>query len=47
MDGTFNKPVRAVTRLTGEDTFEVEVWDLQIGAMGQPVLFFSYTRRKS
>jgi hypothetical protein len=46
MDDTFNKPVKVVMRRIDDDHFEVEVWDLQIGEQGHPVLKFAYTRSK-
>lgn len=44
LDGTFNKPIKAVTKLIDENTFEFDIWDLQIGEHGHPVVKFVYTR---
>lgn len=46
LDGTYDKPVKSVTRKVDADHFTMQVWDLQIGAEGAPVLFYEYTRRK-
>jgi len=46
MDDTFNKPVKVVVRRVDDDHFDTEIWDLQIGEQGHPVLKFHYTRSK-
>lgn len=46
MDGTFNKPVKVLVRKVDENRFDMEIWDLQIGASGQAVIKYKYTRRK-
>jgi hypothetical protein len=47
MDDTYNKPVKVVSRKIDADHFETEVWDLQIGENGHPVLKYRYARKKS
>ncbi|MDJ0976460.1 MAG: DUF1579 family protein [Planctomycetota bacterium] len=45
LDGTFNKPVKVLVRKIDDNRFETEIWDLQIGANGKPVVIMKYTRR--
>ena len=46
MLGDKNHPLKTVTRITGDDTFELEVWDLGLGVEGAVVLKYVYSRRK-
>lgn len=45
LDGTFNKPVKVLIRKLDANRFDAEIWDLQIGANGKPVVILKYTRR--
>jgi hypothetical protein len=47
MDNTFNKPIKVQTEYVDDDTFSVEIWDLQVGASGKPVIHFDYKRKKA
>ncbi len=46
LNGTLGKFARVVTRQIDQNTFELEIWDMQIGESGKPVLEFRYTRKK-
>ncbi|MCB9901387.1 MAG: DUF1579 family protein [Planctomycetes bacterium] len=45
MNGQIYKPFRTVIRKLDPNTFELEVWDPEIGANGMEVMRFTYTRR--
>lgn len=45
MLGDHNHPNRTVTRKTGDDSFELEIWDLGIGESGAKVIEMRYTRK--
>ena len=46
LDDTFNKPVKVVAKIEGEDQFTAEIWDLQIGESGKAVIKMVYKRKK-
>ena len=46
MDDTYNKPVKVLVEKVDEDCFHTEIWDLQIGRNGKPVIKMKYTRKK-
>lgn len=46
LDDTFNKPVKVLVKKVDDDHFDAEIWDLQIGANGKPVVKMKYTRKK-
>ncbi len=46
LDDTFNKPVKVQIEKVDENCFHAEIWDLQIGANGKPVIKMKYTRKK-
>jgi len=43
-NGQIYKPFRTVMRKLGEDKFELEIWDPEIGPNGMEVMRFTYTR---
>lgn len=46
MNGQIHKPFRTVIRQLGDDRFELEIWDPEIGANGAQVMHWTYTRCK-
>lgn len=41
------KPFKVITRITGDDSHVIEIWDLGIGEAGAIVLEYAFTRRAS